>query len=71
MKNVKLQVGQIESIEFKYRDVQGIEDLEKITYDIILIAVEKEVVAAEIKCALLKSGVPEIKILWNKPDAAF
>lgn len=56
---------------FKYRDVQGIEDLEKITYDIILIAVEKEVVAAEIKCALLKSGVPEIKILWNKPDAAF
>lgn len=68
-------VGWIDSkykdYNFKYRDVQGIEDLEKITYDIILIAVEKKTIADEIKCFLLRNEVPEIKILWSKPDVAF
>ena len=37
------------------------------TYDVVLIAIENETAVAKIKKSLIDRGVPENKILWQKP----
>ena len=51
-----------------YRKVLSIEASLKKAYDIVLIAVEKEETAEEIRNSLLGLHVPEEKLLWCKPD---
>lgn len=58
-------------LKFKYREVVGVEQLMKITYDIILIAVAEKMIADEIKQLLLEKDIPETKLLWCKPDIPF
>ena len=47
--------------------VKPVEVLKDLEYDVILIAVESESTAAEIRKQLQSLGVPEEKMLWSKP----
>ncbi|MCI9251204.1 MAG: glycosyltransferase [Lachnospiraceae bacterium] len=57
-----------EKMHVPYRKVLSIEASLKKAYDIVLIAVEKEETAEEIRNSLLGLHVPEEKLLWCKPD---
>lgn len=59
------------NLQFTYRDVIGVEQLAEKTYDIILIAVEKEELAEKIRQSLMEKGISETKILWRRPNRAF
>lgn len=57
-----------EKYNFDYAKVEGIEMLKEIEYDVILVAVQNEIVALEIKEELVKEGISDNKILWKKPS---
>lgn len=48
-------------------EVSPVSDLLKDTYDYVVIAVEREDMAGEIRQELIALGVKEEKILWRKP----
>lgn len=52
---------------FDYAEVTGPEKLGEIDFDIILIAVEREAVAEEIRSGLMAQGILGSRILWNPP----
>lgn len=56
-----------EELEYEYRKVVNIDYFLNLNYDVVVIAVEKEKLANEIKDFLMKKNVPEEKILWCTP----
>ncbi|MDE7177479.1 MAG: glycosyltransferase [Lachnospiraceae bacterium] len=54
-------------ISFDYAKVIGMEDIDGLDYDMLLIAVEKEILAEEIREELIEKGLPESKIKWIPP----
>lgn len=54
-------------LHFDYAEVTGPEKLGDIDFDIVLIAVEREVIAEEIQSELMAQGILEGRILWNPP----
>lgn len=57
------------NIHFDFTDVVGIEEMKKLQYDLILIAVKNSDTANEIRGQLEAIGVPEWKIVWEKPKS--
>ena len=56
-----------ENYDYKYIKVYGIEIIQDIIFDVIIIAVLRENVASEIKKKLIEMGVEESKIVWSEP----
>lgn len=48
-------------------EISSIEQIEEAEYDKIIIAQKSEKVAGEIKCELMKHGIPDEKIVWKQP----
>lgn len=48
-------------------DVESPEEIARYNYDTIVIAVENETIADEIKKELLKKGIAEDSVIWKKP----
>lgn len=57
------------NIHLDYSEVVGVEDIKNMQYDLVLIAVKYRNVADEIRERLRDMGVPERKIVWEKPKA--
>lgn len=55
------------NIHFDYSEVVGVEEIGNMQYDLILIGVKYRDIADEIKEQLRDMGVPEQKIIWEKP----
>lgn len=58
-----------ENIHFDFSDVVGIDKIKSMQYDLILIAIKNGDTANEVKLRLQDMGVPEWKIVWEKPKA--
>lgn len=56
-----------EKYSLDYIEVHGLRDLTAVEFDIVLIAVLDENIMKEIRNSLLATGVPEHKIIWEKP----
>lgn len=54
-------------LHFDYAEVTAPDRLGDIDFDIILIAVEREAIAKEIRSELMAQGILESRILWNPP----
>lgn len=59
---------QYNHLYYEYRKVISIECLMEKKYDIVLIAIEKEKLANEIRSMLIKNGISKENILWYKPE---
>lgn len=57
------------NIHFDYANVVGVDEIENMQYDLILIALKNSDTANEVKLQLQGIGVPEWKIVWEKPKA--
>nr|WP_296480275.1 glycosyltransferase [uncultured Acetatifactor sp.] len=57
------------NIHFDFTDVIGLEEMKKLQYDLILIAVKNSDTADGIRGQLEAIGVPECKILWAAPKS--
>lgn len=57
------------NLHFDFADVIGVEEIQNIQYDLILIAVQNKDTADEIRERLQEMGVPEQKIIWEIPRA--
>lgn len=55
------------NIHFDYSEVVGVEKIKNMQYDLVLIAVKRLNIANEIRGQLRDMGVPEQKIVWEKP----
>lgn len=56
-----------EKHKYEYADVKGVECVRNYDFEKIIIAINSEVIAEEIKNTLLMAGLPEEKIVWRKP----
>lgn len=56
-----------QNIKFDYAQLVGLEEVRKLRYDIILIAVEKASLAEEIRTELVSQGIMPDKIRWIPP----
>lgn len=57
-----------EKYEYPHIKLFGVEEMDIIAYDILLIAVKDERVAKEISSSLRRQGVEEGKIFWSEPQ---
>lgn len=57
-----------QQIQFDYAEITGLENIKNLDYDVLLIAVEKETLAEEIRRDLKKEGIPDSKIKWRPPS---
>lgn len=56
-----------QQIQFDYAHIEGIDSIKNLDYDVLLIAVEKEKLAEEIRGELCEEGIPDSKIIWFPP----
>lgn len=52
-------------------DVRKVQNIDSVKYDMIYIAIENKKIACEIKEELMLNGIPEEKIVWEKPIRIF
>lgn len=57
-----------QQIQFDYAEITGLENIKNLDYDVLLIAVEKETLAEEIRRDLKKEGISDSKIKWRPPS---
>lgn len=62
--------GNYNQCNFNYREVQGMDALDRLQYDVILIAVKRISMAMQIKSELINKGIEEDKIIWKEPREA-
>lgn len=60
-----------QEIQFDYAKVTGLESIRDLEYDILLIAVEREKLAEEIRRELRTEGIPNSKIKWLPPSCIY
>lgn len=56
-----------EKYKYEYADVEGVECIGNYDFEKVIIAINSEITAQEIKNTLLMAGQPEEKIVWRKP----
>lgn len=56
-----------EKYKYEYADVEGVECIRNYDFEKVIIAINSEIIAEEIKNTLLMTGLPEEKIVWRKP----
>lgn len=57
-----------QEIQFDYAEITGLENIKNLDYDVLLIAVEQETLAEEIRRDLRGEGIPDSKIIWMPPS---
>lgn len=57
-----------EKYDYPYIDLYGVEILDKVEFDILVIAVKERKLAEEIGRQLVSKGIKKQKILWSKPE---
>lgn len=62
---------QYEKCHFAYRDVNAVEQIMYIEFDIVVLAVKEQKISEEIKQKLTKMGIPLNKVLWYKPQRLY
>lgn len=53
------------------KNVASIDDIGKVEYDVIFIAISDEEVVGEVKKELISKGIKDELLIWNKPMTVF